>query len=290
MIVVVCPSNTVTGGPEALHQLVHTINKIKPNFGAMCYTPFEQEWPVPEAYSQYNVPTIVKDQIPVDAVVVFPEIYPHLLPLFPHRKVFWWLSVDNHGSHGAGSLDQVWVHAVQSEYARQHVESTYQKQALMLTDYINPTYTESSNTSRIPRVAVNPVKGGDQIDSLDVKSIKLYNMSREQIKNELELSMVYVDFGHHPGRDRFPREACLSGAVVFTNRIGASVNPVDIPIDDWFKFHDTNELESKIKEVFDDYLRFRMSQSFYLQNILNQQNLFTYEVRELIKLVNSENH
>ena len=113
----------------------------------------------------------------------------------------------------------------------------------MLTDYINPLYTDSSNTDRIPRVAVNPVKGGDQIDSLDVKSVKLYGMSRQQVKDELESSMVYVDFGHHPGRDRFPREACLSGAIVFTSRIGAALNPIDIPIDDWFKFHDVKELE-----------------------------------------------
>lgn len=284
MIIVVCPAGAVTGGPEALHQLVHTINAVQPDFGAICYTPFEESFEVTGAYSQYNVPVIRKDDIPDDAVVVFPEIYPHLFPLFPQKKAFWWLSVDNHGSHGTGSLDEVWVHLAQSEYARKHVEKAYGKKPLMLTDYINSVYTPSDNMDRIPRVAVNPVKGGNQIDSLGVDNIKLHNMSREQVKQELEESMIYVDFGHHPGRDRFPREACLSGAVVFTSRIGAANNPVDIPIDEWFKFNTVDELGPKIKEVFENYSEFRNKQLGYLRTILCQQEVFTDEVRALVYL------
>lgn len=288
MIVVLCPSNTVTGGPEALHQLVHTVNRIRPNFGAICYTPFEEPFEVPEAYHQYNVPVIRKDQIPADAVVVFPEIYPHLFPLFPQRKAFWWLSVDNHGSHGSGPLDSAWLHLAQSEYARQHVIAAYGKEPQMLTDYINPRYINSSKVERFQRVAVNPVKGGDQIDKIDVKSVRLYNMSRDQVQRELENSMVYVDFGHHPGRDRFPREACLSGAVVFTNRVGAANNDVDIPIDPWFKFNDLPELEHKIRQVFEDYLRFRHAQNNYLKIILNQESIFVDEVKSFIERVDND--
>lgn len=285
MIVVLCPAGAVTGGPEALHQLVHTVNIVKPDFGAICYTPFEQEHPLTEAYKQYGVPVIMKDDIPDDAIVVFPEIYPHLFPLFTQRKAFWWLSVDNHGSHGSGSLDDVWVHLAQSEYARVHVESTYQKQAMMLTDYVNPFYTVSTNMDRIPRVAVNPTKGGDKIDVLGIDNVKLRNMSREQVKHELETSMVYVDFGHHPGRDRFPREACLSGAVVFTTRLGSARNNVDIPIDEWFKFDDVDELAPKIQEVFSDYAGFRERQRPYLEAVMAQQEVFVNEVTELVKLV-----
>lgn len=287
MIVVVCPAGAVTGGPEALHQLVHTINVAKPGFGAMCYTPFEQMFSVTEAYAQYNVPTIAKDDIPKDAVVVFPEIYPHLFPFFPQRKAFWWLSVDNHGSHGVGSLDDVWIHLAQSEYARQHIESTYGAVTLMLTDYVNPMYTPSTNTHRLPRVAVNPTKGGNQIDSLGIDNVKLQNMSREQVKTELEDSMVYVDFGHHPGRDRFPREACLSGAVVFTTRLGSARNAVDVPVDEWFKFDVAEELIPKIAKVFSDYSAFREQQLPYLETVMTQQEVFLREVQNLIRMVES---
>lgn len=285
MIVVICPAGAVTGGPEALHQLVHTINTVSPGFGAMCYTPFEQSWETPEAYKQYDVPVVSKDDIPLDALIVFPEIYPHLLPMFSQRKAFWWLSVDNYGGHGQGPLDSVWVHLAQSEYAHQHVQQAFNKSAFMLTDYINTWYIPSSNVDRVPRVAVNPVKGGHLIDQLGIDNIKLYGMSKEQVRAELEASMVYIDFGHHPGRDRFPREACLSGAVVFTNRLGAAKNNVDIPIDEWFKFNNINELPDKVAQVFGNYSYFKDQQQYYLDTIVQQQSVFTEEVKNLIELV-----
>ena len=39
-LVVVCPANAVTGGPEAMHQLVHTANHVERGSAAILYWPF----------------------------------------------------------------------------------------------------------------------------------------------------------------------------------------------------------------------------------------------------------
>jgi hypothetical protein len=76
MIVVIAPAHAVTGGPEALHQLVHTANRLKPGSAAICYYPFTEPAPVPEPYRVYNTPVIRVDAIPSEARIVLPEIWP----------------------------------------------------------------------------------------------------------------------------------------------------------------------------------------------------------------------
>jgi hypothetical protein len=47
---------------------------------------------------------------------------------------------------------------------------------------------------------------------------------------------VYIDCGHHPGKDRMPREAAAAGCCIITSRSGAAGNELDTPIDDCYKF------------------------------------------------------
>ena len=91
MIVVICPGNYVTGGPEALHQLVDMANHVLPGSAAICYLPFEESFEKNEAYDLYNTPIIQRSDIPADAVIVIPEVYPYLVLEFDQRCVLWWL-------------------------------------------------------------------------------------------------------------------------------------------------------------------------------------------------------
>jgi len=289
VIVVVCPSGTVTGGPEALHQLVDAVNYISPGYGAMCYTPFESEHPVTPAYSKYNIPVIKKDEIPEGALIVLPEIYPHFIPLFTQKCCIWWLSVDNHGTHGVGSLDNTFVHLAQSYYAYAHVEKTYQKSALMLSDYINDVFTIDKSQDRKQQVVVNMAKGGALIQEFQrlfphIPVVPVTGMSREEVHGLLKESMVYIDFGHHPGKDRMPREAALSGAVVFSTSVGAANNDVDLPIDRWYKFNSVSELSGKVEMVFSGYEAHLVSQYTYLEQIVLQKETFFEEARRLVEL------
>lgn len=56
--------------------------------------------------------------------------------------------------------------------------------------------------------------------SIGIKWIPIENMTTQQVKSLLGNSKVYVDFGNHPGKDRFPREAAIMGCCVITGKRG----------------------------------------------------------------------
>lgn len=51
----------------------------------------------------------------------------------------------------------------------------------------------------------------------------------------MDESMIYIDFGEHPGKDRIPREAAMRDLIVITGRDGAAVNDVDVSIPKKYK-------------------------------------------------------
>lgn len=46
-IIVICPGNSVTGGPEALHNLVHDMVRLGLPAG-ICYFPFDKKFNIPD--------------------------------------------------------------------------------------------------------------------------------------------------------------------------------------------------------------------------------------------------
>ena len=63
-------------------------------------------------------------------------------------------------------------------------------------------------------------------------------MTVEEIKNLMRKGKVYIDFGNHPGKDRIPREAAISGCCIITNRKGSAKFYEDVSIDEKYKFDD----------------------------------------------------
>ncbi len=60
--------------------------------------------------------------------------------------------------------------------------------------------------------------------------VPLENMSKQEVRALMQQSRYYIDFGHHPGKDRLPREAAASGCVVLTLRAGAAQFFDDVPL------------------------------------------------------------
>ena len=289
LIVAVCPSGVVTGGPEAAHQLVAMANEISPGSGYICYHPFDEDHEVPEAYRVYGTPSIRRDEIPEHALVVIPEIWPEMIETFNQRCAFWWLSVDNFWNWGGNTeamLTAV-VQLTQSEYARRHVAEKFGVEPLMLTDYINTSFGPTADVEKHLRVAVNPAKGKQSIEVFtqwypDIDMIELKDMTREEVAAELAASAIYIDFGHHPGRDRMPREAALSGVVVITTDTGAAANHVDMPINRWYKVATMEEVGERVHAVLNDLPRHVAAQEYYREVVHGQREVFRAEVRQLL--------
>lgn len=252
-VFVVCPANSQSGGPELCHQLAHTLNCAEPGRAAIVYNPFELRHKTPPFYSRYNAPPAMIGDIPPGATVVLPETYGSVMDRFPDaRIVFWWMSVNNFHVAAAGAAGaqmealrhRVALHLYQSEYARTFLHTANLGPAARLSDYLASDYIRAIGGAR-PRlrrelIAFNPAKGLQRTGTIfqalakgvreAPKVVALEGMTREQIRQVLAETKVYIDFGEHPGKDRMPREAAAMGCCVLTNRRGSAANDIDVPI------------------------------------------------------------
>lgn len=279
-MVVVSPNTAVTGGVEALHQLVATANEIEAGSAAILYWPSDSNH---NAYSRYDCPVV--ESVSAGALVVLPEIWPQLAQQFPaNRCALWWLSVDNFGSHGHSDWSGVFLHLCQSEYAWEHVQQKVGGEQLMLTDWVDVL---DADVSRLPRVVVNPAKDAGLLRPFrdahsDVEFVELRGLGRAGVAELLWSSQVYMDFGRHPGRDRPPREAASAGCVVLSTKLGAAGFDADMPLDDCYKFDSLDEASVALRMVLADWDTHDLAQSEYRSVVANQRSIFRQEVGELL--------
>lgn len=267
-IFVACPGGLTTGGAELLHQLVHQL-RANGRDAYVSYWPFDRPHPQPAAYGKYDAPQhALEDRR--GCTIVLPEVLTRCSAEFRQaRCIVWWLSVDNyylfpqnfrfrnpltqyHGNRFYNPLRRVrtllltrrplramrgLTHFTQSHYARQFLARAGIR-AEMLTDYLSDEHFQPVD-AQAPRrdvIAYNPKKGLDITQRLrsahpDLVFEPIENMTSAQVAAFLRSSKVYIDFGHHPGKDRPPREAVMAGCCVITGTSGAAAFEEDIPID-----------------------------------------------------------
>jgi hypothetical protein len=290
-VLVVCPGNAMTAGPEALHQLVGRLNMLGQP-AAMVYHPFDQNFTTPQAYTKYDVPVQQYQDQPGN-LILFPEIFTKLaLKTRSAQAAIWWMSVNNftcvryHNPlrdklryfknqikgripwHGLDALRGL-PHFAQSHYAWSFLKE-HGIEALLLSDPI-PVYTESSyleslaervaQAQRTNCIFYNPHKGAAITAQLraafpgwDFMPLTGYN--RQQLAEHFLSGKIYMDFGHHPGKDRLPREAVLHGCCVITGLYGSAANSVDVPINIRYKLDPLApdflaNFEREVMRVFD---------------------------------------
>jgi hypothetical protein len=109
-------------------------------------------------------------------------------------------------------------------------------------------------------------------------------MSRDEVIDTLKKSKIYIDFGYHPGKDRFPREAALTNNCVISGFRGSAMLYNDVPIDPLkYKFN-LNELESvadRIKDCLENYDERIKDFSLYKSVITNQKEEFINQVKQI---------
>ena len=103
--------------------------------------------------------------------------------------------------------------------------------------------------------------------------------------NLLLKSKVYIDFGHHPGKDRFPREAASCGCCIITGMKGAAKYYEDVSIPAEFKF-ESNKKEianiiSKIEECFNNFDSESLKFDDYRKKIKLEEQKFERDIEEI---------
>ncbi|MES2397289.1 MAG: hypothetical protein V4549_14865 [Bacteroidota bacterium] len=246
-------------------------------------------------------------------ILVVPETMTGLLYKYKKvRKIIWWLSVDNFSRelsfkkiklltflgmykiYNFNSAQKIY-HIVQSEYARSFIEDKGVQGSYYLSDYLNidflnnrpPNYTSEGRKNN---VLYNPAKGFEFTKKIISKAshlnwIPLINLSPVQVSTILKDSKVYIDFGNHPGKDRFPREAAISGCCVITGKRGSAKFQKDLPIKEEYKFNDDiieiDAIISKIEKCINNYDDAINDFSEYREVILKDENKFEKEILQI---------
>lgn len=260
-----------TGGPEALHQLCDAINRLGGDAYIYYYSgPPDSPWnpleckEVVPAYSKYNIKIAnVDDFNQSDCDIVFPEILASHIPKYPNANIyFWWLSVDSgvFNVDAAGLDNPKITHLYQSYYALAYLWTKGAKNTMPLFDYINETFTRGTFGLSYKQniVCFNPKKGYEYTNAIvnmlpNVKFVPLVGMSRQQVIETLKISKIYIDFGHHPGKDRFPREAAMMNNIVIAGLRGSARFYNDLPFDPSYKFDNLELAAKKIVDCLENY-------------------------------------
>ena len=104
----------------------------------------------------------------------------------------------------------------------------------------------------------------------------------------MKKSMIYIDFGNHPGRDRIPREAVINGCIIITGRRGSSANDEDIPIDEKYKIDHKSEnfhriFENLCNDIFENYEIHQEKMKNYIDVIKNNEKYVIQNIGEFLK-------
>ena len=157
-----------------------------------------------------------------------------------------------------------------------------------LYDYINiiDNYDVKSKKNI---VCYNPTKGIDITNEIinnnkDIEFIPLIDMSEVQIINVLKSSKVYIDFGNHPGKDRIPREAALSGNCVISSISGSAKYFNDMPILNKYKMVNIDNIGEIINDCFLKFDENNSNFDLYRSNIKNEKEEFFNQVKKIFKL------
>lgn len=150
---------------------------------------------------------------------------------------------------------------------------------------------EFNNRNKKDIVVYNPKKGYEVTQQLIRKAphiewVPIENRTPQQVKELLISAKIYIDFGHHPGKDRIPREAAMCGCIVMTNRKGSAKFAEDVPIPEKFKVEYSPGKETVIINLLENsFLDYENDLSLfdeYRTKIKNEEHVFNSDLSKII--------
>jgi hypothetical protein len=239
----------------------------------------------PLLYPSYQVKQSSGIEDSSENIIIVPEIAPDLLDGFVKiQKAVWWLSTLSSPFSRVLSSKSI-NHLCQSATAiKMLIERGYEN-VFPLSDYV---VVSPQSQRKVRQVAYNPKKGLELTKQIissapDLVFIPLDSMSEEQVADTLGKSMVYIDFGEHPGKDRIPREAAISNCCVIVAKIGTASMFRDVPISHQYKVDippfEPARIASLIRTVLDRYDELLPDFEMYRRVISMEREIFALEVQ-----------
>lgn len=121
----------------------------------------------------------------------------------------------------------------------------------------------------------------------DINFLPLEDYTTQQLIEIMQNSMVYVDFGNHPGKDRMPREAAMCGCCIITSTEGSAYFQEDVAIPQGYKFfiQDNKNISAAaqtIQYILSHYEECKNQFNGYRAKILLERKDFEQGVKNLI--------
>lgn len=303
-----CPT-IATGGTELIHQFARCLMERNVETYVVYMNAESTSTPTPDSFAKYGVKYVAAYVDAKDSVLVLAETQVHLLSLCKLGKVVvWWMSVDNYLVYGRSfkgtNVDYFGLrqrkdvlHLCQSEYSKRFIEKEFGiTNAVFLKDYINDDIVNfakiyADKMKRRNIILYNPRKGYNNIEPIikacrkDIIWKPLQGMKPHEMAALMCMAKVYIDFGHHPGKDRIPREAAACGCCIITNRIGSAAFKEDVFIPDKWKVEDMSDVEGtlqRIYELVDNYDICKTDYEEYQQRILGEKEEFFSDIDKFV--------
>tara|TARA_Y100000817_G_C16862198_1_gene546291 strand:+ start:7579 stop:8550 length:972 start_codon:yes stop_codon:yes gene_type:complete len=314
---VFAPTGGRAGGVECQVQLVDSLRRHGEN-AFLSFYPSEDDGGTIKYFKSFGYDISAKQPDDIKSnIIVLPEIITILAKKYNNTiNVINWLSVDNYYKKKWKSFPRdlynryrtltyarlpmtilrKYFHLAQSFYAAEYLRK-HSIDSLYIGDYLNDEFYEQSNSIKVKKkniISYNPLKGTSFTEKLqkfqpEFKMYPLQGLTRKELINQLAMSKIYIDFGHHPGRDRIPREAAIMNCCLITSDRGSAGNQNDIKIDKQYKFkinnRNTKNICDKISEIFNDYELHKMNQRENLIKILNDKSSYHDYVKSFVGLM-----
>lgn len=241
-----------TGGPFALLQLSDALTKIGRESQVVYFDKISRmemnnnsvhiEYSGETNFSIANLKPKVCYSFDRNDVIILPETRLDLLKQFVNAGfsncVFWWLSWDNAPLSELNKFEEKSalnnaIHIFQSYYAQIQAgklgfygpivsDYTFFDESISCDESI-----KSNDICFLPRKSIGSDKTVSNLGS-SFSIIRIENMSQNQVQDVLARSKYFIDFGHHPGKDRIPREAALVNCIPIVRFEGAARHIEDV--------------------------------------------------------------
>lgn len=296
-----------TGGTYLLHQLASCLE----DYGHEVFFDYSDSNRTKSIYGDFNVCESVDSS---DYTFIVPEILALKAINIKNANVYiWWLSVDNFFRYKRNDIFvdyfksfsslflrkrpffvelRKFKHLAQSYYAYEFL-SNKGVDSFILSDYLDEVFFEHDSYFDAVRndiILYNPSKGKN-ITKLLISSfpnfsfLPLIGYTAEEVHSLMKSSKLYIDFGHHPGKDRMPREAVISGCCLITGLSGSAANTVDIPLPRFKLDPNDNEFLTKFdilcSSIFNDFETVSSEFNEYRSSILAEKTVFQTQVANI---------
>lgn len=319
-IIIICPSNVRTGGPEALHQLSDSLigfgiqtlmwymvdsdqqmlEKFKGDKSKAFSVSIGKRTQEHADYDKYRVNTAEELIVDDKTIIVLPEAYLEWANYFPGRViVIWWLSFDNslrslvNSKLNFNALRQNhFIHAYQSDYAKGILNALGLPNLYKLTDFTPVPFEKHITKNKIALNAGGKVIFNTEIisknitDALGIEVNLIKGLTRGEVYKLLCDSYCYIDLGNFPGKDRMPREAVLFDCIPIVLDV-AGAKEYLLPEILKINLSEIDTLSSTVKTVVSNHEAYLEMIQPFISSVLVEESDFKIEVLKLIHHFNS---